>query len=387
MKEYLKKVRECIKDLNLFAEVLKDIGEQFSAEEADEFTKVTLSTSKEILVENNIPEIVEFLVSPETYTGGMKIGQEDANITLCQSIQDKALEVCAELTEDTATLILASFVLNDGIIEGVDTEKKVTYGVMFGLESTHEKFSEETPVSVADYKGFKNFLLEGKAPSDTIGLTLLSKKYSIFEEENTALDEALSSFELNDRVFGVPVNEDFVEILSVETYNEEILSTITEDYTLSEENVTYIKDRAEFLMKLESLTDDELFALVKYPKPVNFDINLKDAVSEFLFGKKDNYLLELVSVVRDNKITKESMDKSISKYKVFTKKSLEKLLQTLPDHSKEVTKEEEAQENTQKEKQDLEQSTLFLENPSEIAENKPSTHNRLLDWFGDLSGK
>ena len=387
MKEYLKKVRECIKDLSLFAEVLKEIGEKFSADEAYEFSETVLNTSKQILVENNIPEIVEFLISPETYTGGMKIGQEEANIALCQSIQDKALEVCGDLAESSATLILASFVLNDGIIEGVDTEKKVTYGVMFGLDESHEKFSEETPVSVADYKGFKNFLLESKAPSDTIGLTLLSKKYATFEEGSTSLDEALASFEVNDRVLGVPVNEDYITILSTETYSEEILTTLTEDYNLTEENVTETKARAEFMNKLETLTDEELFSLVEYPKALVLSVNLTEAVNEYLFGKKDNYLLEIVSVIRDNKITKESMDKSISKYKVFTKKSLEKLLQNLPEPSKEETKQEESQEITQEEKEELKQATPFLENPTESTENKPSTHNRLLDWFGDFSSK
>lgn len=386
MKEYLKKVRECIKDLNLFVEVLQEITEKFSADEAQEFSEATLATSKEILVENNIPEIVEFLISPETYEGGMKIGQEDANLTLCQSIQDKALEICGDLNEESAILTLASFVLNDGLIEGVDTEKKVTYGVMFGLDEAHEKFAEETPVSVADYKSYKNFLLESKAPSDTIGLTILSKKYATFEEGNTSLNEALNEFGVNDRIYGVPVNEDYLSILSTETYSEEILDTLTEDYNLTEETVTEIKNRAEFLSKLESLTDEELFSLVEYPKAIELPVNLTEAVSEYLFGKKDNYLLELVSVVRDNKITKESMDKSVSKYKMFTKKSLEKLLQNLPEPSKEVTKEEEIPtEKTQEEKEELKQGTPFLENATEITESKPSTHNRLLDYYGDFS--
>ena len=383
MKNYLKRVRECVKDLNIFAELSLEIETKLSKEESLEFGVAVLEAAKATLRENRVPEIVSFLVAPESYSGAMKISESEDNINLCHSLQEKATEICGDWNEAAATLTLASFVLNEGVVEGVDTETKVTFGELFGLDKDHEDFAKETPITVAQRKEMVSFAGEGSTlPLDTAGLIKLSLKYAA---ENEEVKSAWESLNLATALHAVCENK-FIPILSVENYSEEVLGQLAETHSFDEVLVEEIKSRVAVIEKLtaEDTSVEDLFAMSKVSL-ATLTVDLNEAVTEYLFGSKESYLLELVAVTRSNKLTKEDVNSAVSKYKVFTKKSLSKLWDSLPE-AKEEPKVDESKEEAPLEvskEEVLEQKQVIVENSNENTPvNTPSTHNRLLDYYG-----
>jgi hypothetical protein len=383
MKNYLKRVRECVKDLNIFAEVSLEIETKLSKEESLEFGVAVLETAKAVLRENRIPEIVSFLVAPESYTGAMKISEADENITLCHTIQEKATEICGDWNESAATLTLASFVLNEGVVEGVDTETKVTFGELFGLDEKHEDFAKETPITVAQRKELVSFAGEGSTlPLDTLGLIKLSLKYA---PENEAVKAAWDALNIKTALHAECEGK-FIPLVSTKDYSEEVIADLAETHAFSEELISGIKDRVELINKVTSdeTSVDDLFALGTISF-ATLSVDLNEAVTEYLFGNKESYLLELVAITRSNNLTKEDVNSAVSKYKVFTKKSLSKLWSNLPE-MKETPKVEtgktEESDAVQNDKV-LEQTQVIVENSNENTPvSTPSTHNRLLDYYG-----
>ncbi len=338
MKNYLKRVRECVKDLNTFAELSLEVETTLSKEESLEFGTAVIAEAKSVLKENRIPEIVEFLTNPEGYEGEMKIGEAEENINLCHEAQEKAIAICGDWTEETAILTLASFVLNGGLVEGVDTETVVTFGELFGLDKEHEDYAKLTNLKLSDLAS-KTFVGEGKTlPVDHAGEVKLGL---IYQPENEKLKEIWESYKL-DTLVGVPVVNESITVLPTLEATEELVADFKETHNLSDEVLTDVKTRLETIAKLNSpdTTKEELLS-GKFDLPkVELVVDLKEAVNEFLFGKSNSYLLELVSVVRTNNLTKEDIANASNKYKVFTKKSLEKLLGSIPE-AKEVTEDSE----------------------------------------------
>lgn len=380
MKNYLKRVRECVKDLNTFAELSLELETTLSKEESLEFGAAVIAEAKAVLKENRIPEIVEFLTNPEGYEGAMKIGEADENINLCHEAQEKAIAICGDWTEQTAILTLASFVLNGGLIEGVDTETVVTFGELFGLEKDHEDYAKLTNLKLSDLAS-KTFVGEGKTlPVDHAGEVKLGL---IYQPENEKLKEVWESYNL-DTLVGVPVANESITVLPTLDATEELISDFKETYNLSDDNIAEVKTRLETIAKLNSpdTTKEELLSgKFDLPKP-ELVVDLKEAVNEFLFGRSNSYLLELVAVVRTNNLTKEDIANASNKYKVFTKKSLEKLLVSVPEAKEVVEGNEDKVEKKEAVQEDIEQNPTLLENNNtEIAKEAPSTYDRLLEFY------
>jgi hypothetical protein len=281
--------------------------------------------------------------------------------------------------------MLASFVLNGGRIEGVDTEKFVTYGVLFNLEETHEDFKKESPITLAKYKTFSD---DNKYP--TPGLAILALKYqkekdlNLISKYDLFFEAGEDTLKIKGHVFGATVDSVYFELLTQESYSEDSLKVVTETYELSEDVVTTIKARAEFLGSLNEKTDEDLFAMETVPSIGEYSVDIKEAVSSFLYAKPESYLLELVSVLRDNKLSKEDLNKSVSKYKVFSKKALEKLLNSIPE-----AKVDESKEEKPKEKEESEESKQISQElhvtEGKKSESNPSTNNRLLEYYDGLN--
>ena len=382
MKNYLKRVRECVKDLNLFAELTQEVETNLSKEESLEFGAAVIESAKAVLKENRLPEIVEFLISPENYKGEMKISEDEENIKLCHDIQEKATEICGDWDENAAVLTLASFVLNEGVIEGADTETNVTFGELFGLDDKHEDFAKETAITVAKRKEM-TFAGEGSTlPVNTPGLIKLSLKYA---PENEAVKAAWDSL-MTSTVLHASCESKLIDLLQTEDYTEDTLAQLTEAHSFSDELVQSIKTRVDAINKLtsEDTSVEDLFSIDTL-ELATLDVNLHDAVNEFLFGSKESYLLELVAITRSNNLTKEDIKKASAKYKIFTKKSLEKLMANLPENKivEETPQTEKEEINPAAAKtEEVEQKPTIVENSNtNIGESVPSTRNRLLDYY------
>jgi hypothetical protein len=307
---------------------------------------------------------------------------EYKNQELFKECQELSLLVKDNWDNETASLALSLYVLAGGELITVDPEVVLTLGELYGLDEKHTDHSEASPYTS---KSEIVFLKDRLYPVSTINDFIRTVKYLEEKKETdknildslkeTAkarfqLDLELSESKFNATLPILTLKLDEKEIVLIETSSDtpiemsELVDTIKASYDLTEDEASKVKTQLECF---KSFTDRTLLleGFSGTLNPLVLETSRVSTLVETLNKTKSirEYLLPLVGIVRQMKLSNEQIQEFTKGYSCFSDSVLIKLLESLPQGT--VT-EEETPTNDENPKVDV------IKNPVAVVTEQPT---------------
>lgn len=343
-------IKKLLTKLPKFKEVWSKLPETLSEgekgdSELSEFIEKISEASTSVIVSKSLEGEANRLKEGPTTS---KYDNED----LFKECQELSVEVFKDWNESAINLALALYTSNEGKISTEDEEVFLTYGELFGLSEKDEDFKKLSTISNKTNLDTEDFLENRKYPVNTLENFTLTLKALDRTEVSEEIQEKVSAagrryglfvlYLSQEKVFGVSadlivLDEAFGEqdtLLEFSgTLSDEEMAAVKDSYQLTDEQIETLKNSVEIVQKVVDRsplfeTDSTVVSIVVSKETVLKDFLKRDENPEIR-----EFLLPLVGIVRQMKLSKEAIAEMSEGYQTFSSTVLMKLLENLPKGS------------------------------------------------------